>query len=153
MHYECEGCGRELREESHLRYVHFEPSPGRKSTLIFCPGSFYGKEQSIWCLENTLYAMCLAIEAIDADKLNSRISVTTETEAHDPFGGRYPRTTGKYSSLFDLRRALESRINLGYERRDLNEANGKRLAEGDYLIPSPWLNEEAHGRAVRGIKT
>jgi hypothetical protein len=153
MHYECEGCGRELREESYLRYVHFEPSPGSKSTLIFCPGSFYGKEQKSWCLENTLYAMCLATEAIDADKLNLRMLVTTETEVHDPIGGRYPRTTGKYSSLFDLKRALESRINLSYERKDLNEANGKRLAEGDYLIPSPWLNEEAHGRAIKEIKT
>ncbi len=153
MHYECEGCGRELREEICLRYVHFESVAGSKSTLIFCPGSFYGKEQNIWCLENALYAMCLAIEAIDADKLNSRISVITETEAHDPFGGRYPRTTGKYSSLFDLKRVLESRINLGYERKNLNEANGKRLAEGDFLTPSPWLNEEEHGRAIREIKT
>ena len=153
MHYECEGCGRELREENYLRYVHFESAEGSKSTLIFCPGSFYGKEQNIWCLENTLYAMCLAIEAIDAGKLNLRISETTETEVHDPFGGRYPRTTGKYSSLFDLKRALESRINLGYERKDLNEANGKRLAEGDYLIPSLLLNEKAHGRAIREIKT
>jgi hypothetical protein len=79
--------------------------------------------------------MCLAIEAIDADKLNLRMSVTTETEVHDPIGGRYPKTMGKYSSLFDLRRALESKINLGYERKDLNAANGKRLAEGDYSIP------------------
>ena len=124
MHYECEGCGRELREENYLRYANFGHTARGKSTLIFCPGSFYGKEQNIWCLENTLYAMCLAIEAIDAGKLNSRISVTTETEVHDPFGGRYPRTTGKYSSLLDLKRALESRINLGYERKDLNEANG-----------------------------
>jgi hypothetical protein len=153
MHYECEGCGRQLREESYLRYVHFKPTVGEKSTLIFCPGSFYGKEQNIWCLENTLYAMCLTIEAIDVNKLNSRISVTVETEVHDPFGGRYPRTTGKYSSLLDLKRALEPRINPGYERRDLNEANGKRLAEGDYLTPSPWLNEEAHGRAIKEIKT
>ena len=153
VHYECEGCGRELREEICLRYVHFESVAGSKSTLIFCPGSFYGKEQNIWCLENTLYAMCLAIEAIDADKLNLRMSVTTETEVHDPIGGIYPKTMGKYSSLFDLRRALESKIDLGYERKDLNAANGKRLAEGDYSIPSPWLNEEAHGRAIREIKT
>jgi hypothetical protein len=153
VHYECEGCGRELREEICLRYVHFESVAGSKSTLIFCPGSFYGKEQNIWCLENTLYAMCLAIEAIDADKLNWRMLVTTETEVHDPIGGRYPKTMGKYSSLFDLRRALESKINLGYERKDLNAANGKRLAEGDYLVPSPWLNEETHGRAIKEIKT
>jgi hypothetical protein len=93
------------------------------------------------------------MEAMDADKLNLRMLVTTETEVHDPFGGRYPRTTGKYSSLLDLKRALESRINPGYERKDLNEANGKRLAEGDYLVPSPWLNEEAHGRAIKEIKT
>jgi len=150
MHYECDGCGRELREETCLRYVHFESAEGSKSTLIFCPGSFHGKEQNIWCLENTLYAMCLVM---DADKLNLRILVTTETEVHDPIGGRYPRTTGKYSSLFDLRRALESKINLGYEGKDLNEANGKRLAEGDYLISSPWLNKESHGRAIREIKT
>ena len=97
--------------------------------------------------------MCLVIEAIDADKLNLRMLVTTETEVYDPIGGRYPRTTGKYSSLFDLRRALESKINLGYERKDLNEANGKRLAKGDYLIASPSLNEEAHGRAIKEIKT
>jgi hypothetical protein len=153
VHYECEGCGRELRGESYLRYIHFESVEGGKSTLIFCPGSFYGKEQNIWCLENTLYAMCLAIEAIDADKLNSGMSVTTETEVHDPFGGRSPRTTGKYSSLLDLKRELEFKINLGYEEKDLNAANGKRLAEGDYLVPSPWLNEEAHGRAIREIKT
>jgi hypothetical protein len=153
MHYECEGCGRELGEESYLRYVHFETIQGSKSTLIFCPGSFYGKEQNIWCLENTLYAMCLAMEAIDADKLNLRILVAIEAEVHAPIVGKYPRTTGEYSSLLDLRRVMESKANLDYERRDLNEANGKRLAEGDYLIPSPWLNEEAHGRAIREIKT
>ncbi len=153
MHYECEGCGRELREEICLRYVHFESAEGSKSTLIFCPGSFYGKEQRFWCLENTLYAMCLVMEEMDADKLNLRMLVTTETEVYDPIGGRYPRTTGKYTSLFDLMRALESRINPGYERKGLNEANGKRLAEGDYLVPSPWLNEKAHGRAIREIKT
>ena len=153
MYYGCEGCGRELREESYLRYVHFEPSPGSKSTLIFCPGSFYGKEQNIWCLENTLYAMCLVMEAMDADRLNLRMLVTIEAEVHAPIVGKYPRTTGKYSSLLDLKRVMESRANLDYERKDLNEANGKRLAEGDYLIPSPWLNEEAHGRAIKEIKT
>ena len=153
MHYECEGCGRELREESYLRYVHFEPAAGEKSTLIFCPGSFYGKKQDIWCLENTLYAMCLTIEAIDLDKFNSRMLITTETEVHVPIGGRYPRTTGKYSSLFDLKRALEPKINASYEKRDLNKANGKRLAEGDYLVPSSWLNGEAQERAIKEIKT
>jgi hypothetical protein len=89
------------------------------------------------------------MEAMDADKLNLRMIVTIEAEVHDPILGRYPRTTGKYSSLFDLKQALEARINLDYERRDLNEANGKRLAEGNYLIPSPWLNEETHGRAIK----
>jgi hypothetical protein len=93
------------------------------------------------------------MEAIDADKLNLRMLVAIEAEVHEPIAGRYPRTTGKYSSLLNLRRAMESKANLDYEIRDLNEANGKRLAEGDYLIPSPWLNEEAHGRAIREIKT
>ena len=65
------------------------------------------------------------------------------------FGIKTPTSSIKYSSLFDLKRALESRINPDYERKDLNEANGKRLAEGDYLTPSPWLNEETHGRAIK----
>lgn len=153
MHYECEGCGRELREEICLRYVHFESAEGRKSTLIFCPVNFYGKEQNTWCLENTLYAMCLVMEAMDADELDLRILVTVEAEVHDPIVGKYPRTTGEYPSLLDLKRIMKSKANLDYERRDLNEANGKRLAEGDYLIPSPWLNEETHGRAIKEIKT
>jgi hypothetical protein len=153
MHYECEGCGRELREENYLRYVHFEPTTESKSTLIFCPGSFFGKEQNIWCLENTLYAMCLAMEAMDADKLNLRMLVTIEAEVHDPIVGRYPRTMGKYSSLLDLKRVMASKTNLNYDRKALNKVNGKRLAEGDNLIPSLWLNEEEHGRAIREIKT
>ena len=91
---------------------------GSRSTLIFCPSSFYGKEQSIWCLENTLYSMCLAM---DADELNLKMSVKLEAEIHDPIGGRRPIATGAYPSLSDLKRALGPKINTDYEKRDLNK--------------------------------
>ena len=148
MHYECEGCGRILKEDVCLQYAHFEYENGNRTTLIFCPTTFYGKKQTIWCLENTLHAFSLAMDAND----DLIISVSTEVEIIDRIGGRYPRSTGKYSSLSELRQALESKINPDYERMELNQANSGRLAEGDYLLSSPWIREGASGRAIRKIR-
>lgn len=149
MHYECEGCGRKLREDMCLQYVHFEPDVGDKSTLFFCPTRFYGRKQYIWCLENTLHAMCMAM---DENELNSKISISIEIEIQDPIAGRYTRKTGTYSSLFSLKQVLKSKTNSGYEKKELNDANAKRLAEGDYLASSLWLNEKTNGRAISEIE-
>ncbi|MBD3180962.1 hypothetical protein GF312_01650 [Candidatus Poribacteria bacterium] len=149
MHYECEGCGRILREEHCLQYAHFEFTDENKSTLIFCPPHFFGRKRYIWCLENTLYAMC---QSVDEAKSGEKMLIRLEMEIHEPFGGRQIVKSGRFKSLSDLKKAMKSRVNKEYERSDLNIINGQRLAEGDYLTPSLWLNEKANGRAIKKIE-
>lgn len=149
MGYECEGCGATLLDKDYKRVASYTTEKG-KVELIFCSGNTWpGSKQNNWCLENTLAMMLLSL---DEETLNS---ITDVEILKQVTVAREFAEIGKYDSLNQLKQELQTNSN-DRELFALNKLNATRLAEGDYLISSPWVfglaSEQPEYTKPRAIK-